>query len=62
MKLHLQAKNFLRVLLRGAPGDVVGSRDPLATTASHLRIVNMSVEDDRLASPESNAQYTKSLE
>lgn len=62
MKLHVQAKNFLRVLIKGARHPSVKATDNLAKTAGHLKVVNMSVEDDRLSSAEGNARYAKSLE
>ncbi|MGH1493922.1 MAG: hypothetical protein ACRBK7_31765 [Acidimicrobiales bacterium] len=62
MRLDTQVRNFVRVLFNGAPSISSRYRDPLAKTAGHLKVVNMSVEDDRLASRGSNEQYVKSLE
>ena len=57
-----QLRNFTRALLFGAPQPGRRYVDPLAKTASDLRIVNMSVEDDRLESSAMNTAYVKSLE
>lgn len=62
MKLTAQLKNFLRVLVRGAPSSSARSADPLAKTAGDLKVVNMSVEDNRLSSAENNARYVRSLD
>lgn len=62
MGLKMQVKNFVRVLLHGAPSAGARYQDPLAKTAGDLKIVNMSVEDDRLASRAGNERYAKSLE
>ncbi len=62
MKPHLQIRNFVRVLFNGAPDPSPRVKDPLAKTAAHLKVVNMSVEDDRLASAENNARYARSLD
>lgn len=62
MRLGSQVRNFVRVLFNGAPSTSPRYSDPLAKTAGHLKVVNMSLEDDRLASRESNEQYVKSLE
>lgn len=62
MKLTAQFKNFFRALFRGAPSPSAGSPDALAKTAGDLKVVNMSVEDERLASRENNARYLRSLE
>lgn len=62
MSVLSQAKKFFRVLFFGAPTSGTARVDPLAKVAGHLRYVNMSVEDDRLADPSKNSAYVESLD
>ena len=62
MSIVGQVRNFIRVLFRGPPRPLPKADSSLAKTAQDLKVVNMSVEDDRLANRARNQAYTDSLE
>ncbi len=57
-----QVRNFVRVLIVGAPSGGGRYSDSLSKTAADLRYVNMSIEDDRLENRAMNDSYVTSLD